>query len=229
MPRWGRKRAVAIVRKRKPVPKQVKTYVKKAIQRSAEHKIIDTNIFGAATSPAGSIYYLCPALQGDLINNRSGDEIKPLKLEIYSMFYDLHANDVDMCRLVVFAYNGAVNAAVVTVPTFVDILQDETATGPNNAAHSHYNMRNKGNYHILWDKCFTIVGNDAVLGLNNNKVVTPMFKKTINLSKKMGNIRFNGTGATSASSGKNALYALIVSENGHAVTNTMVRLTYSDI
>lgn len=221
----GKRRMRYRARKAMAVSKKIKKYVNRTIDRKGEKKIVDLLVVNTAASPAGSMYYLSTIAEGDALNQRTGNQIKPIRLDFIVDLYDSTAGDEDGLRMIIFQYASSASAGVVDVPTFVDILQDEAIGGTANTNLSHPNYRNKNNYRILYDKYIELVGNSTVLGLNNSKTHVS-YKGSV---KKLSTIRFNGTGGTSASSGKGALFALFVSNNGHIFVNASFRLYYSDM
>lgn len=128
---------------------EVRKQVRQALRLSKELKNYATTATNVNTV-AGQMYYLSQGcVQGDAINQRSGDSISPTRLDLnYSLVSGVGSTN-SVQRVVVFQDRYNLGAT----PFIVDVLD-------GGLYNSTYNVRNRqqNRFKILYDKMHGIVG-----------------------------------------------------------------------
>lgn len=213
------------------VPKAVKAYVKKEINREAELKRFDAPFNNAPTLAGGVVSYVSGIGQGDFFYQRTGAKIKPVKWEFRYSIYNRFSNSQSRARVVVFSYNLAPNSAgALALPNPSDILKDANVAGACDA-WSPINLQNAENIHILHDKVHTIMGNQITMVGNyaTTTNVTHDVHLYGNLIKRLGHLQYNGASGVIGDGGKNALFVCLFDTVGDTVVTGNFSLWYTDI
>lgn len=193
-----------MVSKQRSTGSVTRKQVQSMILARAEKKIL-TGHLSTALSTNGSIVYLSSMAQDDTIQGRTGDVVRPIRLDLRYFVSDTSTNAT---RLII-ARDYLANAAVASV---TDLL----STANQNSAYNGVSVLNK-RFKILVDKVlFTSTAGEQTINYVN----------TINMK---GEIRFVGTGATSASAGVGALIALLICQAGTPTIDLSYALHYTDI
>jgi len=192
---------------KKPVPKSVKTYVKRTLAATIEDKYVDS-IYASyqPTYTFGWITQLTPPAQGLGSNQRIGDKIRPTKIQVCGQMYGANSHVI---RLILFRWHAN------TVPTGGQVLDGTYATSYR-APFAPYADSTKSMYTILKDK---------MLVCSASGVQNVPFKFNIG-RKKLANIEF----APGAATGTQLIYVLMV-QDGTVTLDTIdsvMRLWYED-
>lgn len=195
------------------VSKAVKAYVKSRFRREIENKQIDTTFDNQGTTLSGAISSLSHPDQGLNDNNRIGDVIRPMRLQIqYDMNLRTTATLPCMARVIFFQWKNN------STPTVSDIL---SYSGTVNIVNSPYNNDTKMNYRIL---------NDRTYDLNTVSTEQIHYKKNIYRKKFLKQIQIPGT--LGSSSGFNKLYVIWCDNTGGGTEGVLfsavIRLFYED-
>jgi hypothetical protein len=184
-------------RKRKAVTKQqVKEMI---LSRSELKKNVGTTT--GVPAVAGAMVYKSTILQDDSFSGRTGDQIRPSKMDISVLFSDTANNGF---RVIIVQDTESYTAA--GAPTVSDILAAATYI-------SHHNPIGELNsrFKYLFDRSFDV-------SATGKQLVT--YRTSIDMK---GVISFSGTGDTSASCGKNAIWMAVIgfaATGGYTVVTT---------
>jgi hypothetical protein len=170
----------------------------------AERKILTGHV-SAALSTSGSIVYMSSMAQDDTIQGRTGDVIRPVELDLRYFVSDTSTN----ATRIIILQDYMANAAVAGV---TDIL----STASQNSAYNGVYTANKR---------FKIIADKVLFTSTAGEQTTNFVKKF----KLKGEIRFVGTGATSASAGVGSLIALMITQAGTPTIDLSYALKYTDI
>lgn len=162
-------------------------------QVSGERKFVDVNT-STTVDAVGFISYISAIAIGDDTTDREGRQIKPLYYHCNCDFQMNASATRTFLRMILFQDTECQGAT----PAVTDVI---TA----NAVNAQYNLlTGKGRFKFLMDKLFAF----------DSANIAKVDKSSCKVPLK---IMFDGTGATSASAGKNALFCLFISDQ---VTNT---------
>ncbi len=162
-------------------------------------------------SSGGAIQCLSETAQGADTNQRQGNSIKAVALEVREIFAVTTSNSA-IRRILFIDWDQA-----GTAPTASDVLTStylSTADAPN----SPFNFKNLQRFEILDDQVFSV---DTV----NKPLVTHVSKFRLN-----SHVRYLGTTAAAASDGEGSIYALYVSQTSanYPTYSLISRLSYVD-
>lgn len=173
------------------------------LESRMEHKRI-VQASNGTVATAGALIYYAAISQDDTISGRTGDKINPTEL-LWTFGYSDTATGI--ARMIIFQDTSNTGAA----PSVTDVLSSAT---PQAHLNTVYNLQKR--FRVLVDRTITTsAAGEQYVNLRGR--VT-----------KLSPIYFNGTGATSASGGKNALYVLIIggqATGGYAIN---LDLAYTD-
>lgn len=182
--RWGRKKYYRP--KKNPLTRKIKL----VLRRSIETKFVVTqNLFNNIDN-TGFVVKLNDIPKGTGQAERIGNELRMMSLFIQGYWVTDLVNST-LCRLIIFQYRSQ---TATTIPT-TNIV--DNAGNPRVVA-SNYNIPNKDNYHILYDKMSMLAANSGTT-IGELPAITPVggnmyapFRKFINL-KYMVSEFDNGT------------------------------------
>jgi len=193
---------------KKKVPKTVKAYVKRTIAARVEDKYVDS--VWESLSPNytfnSNITAITNPIVGTSDNQRIGDKIRPVKLQVTGQMYGTNSHVI---KVILFRWHPN------SVPTGNDIM-DSTYTTTFRAPWAPFNHANRSMYTILKVKQLQI----SATGSQNQP-----FKFNIS-RKKLASIQYLNGGVT----GTNLIYCLMV-QDGFAslgVIDMIARLWYED-
>lgn len=177
--------------------------VKQMMNSMVEHKIFAGSTV-AATSTSGSIIYCSGLAQDDTSSGRTGMQVKPDNLTFRFFVEDGTANTTRL----IFVSDSVANAAA---PTVDDIL----SSVDHNSTYDPLSLLNRRFKYLYDGNIFT----------SDTGEKDGLLKGTIPLK---GIISYAGTGSTSASAGKNSLFALVICESGTPTYNLKTQFHYTD-
>jgi hypothetical protein len=190
--------------KQRTHPGITRKQVRSMILAQAEKKIL-TGHLSTALSTGGSMVYMSSMAQDDTIQGRTGDVVRPVRLDLRYFVSDTSTN----ATRIIIARDYLANAAIASV---TDLL----STANQNSAYNGVNVLNK-RFKIIVDKVlFTSTAGEQTIN----------YVKSFNMK---GEIRFVGTGATSASAGVGSLVALVICQAGTPTIDMSYSLHYTDI
>lgn len=219
--RYYKKKSAALV---KPVVQRKLNYRQKSqvyrmLNSRSELKYFDTNStsFQQYGSGAGSIFAVCSAaVQGVAGNQRVGDQIDPIRIEIRYSTDQQSINPQSTTRLILFQYR----LNNVTPPTNASIL--DPSIGGVATVWSAFNFDLRHQYTILWDASFTMSGNVG------SSIYTRTGTAKIPLTKKAAKVNFDAGSIT----GDHHIYLLVLGSNASGATGQLIsistRLFYRD-
>lgn len=176
--------------------------VKDMISAKLEMKRI-VGVTNATVSTAGVLIYKSSMAQGDDFDSRAGD-----KVYVHDMDYTFSFSDTvtSVARILIFKDTSNTGAS----PSVTEVLSSATVQAHLNPVYDI-----QGRYKVYVDRIVdvSVAGRQYVTVRGNLKIRSPVF--------------FNGTGSTSTSGGKNALYALVIGgqATGAYALNTSMRFT----
>lgn len=194
------------------IPKKVKSYVGKAINRSSETYYMYGG--GEATPSTTTTFRLLNGCtQGDAVGNRSGDEIK-----CTSVLIDVQINQkyVDATHLY-GKYPSTVRCMLVVdkqpnkaIFAITDLLVDETL-------HAMRNYQQRKRFHVLYDKLITYTPPNSAMPTAAQTVTIKEFK----IRKNLKNLKteYAGNAGTVADITKNSVYFLYFTDDTYEANN----------
>lgn len=185
----------------------VKQLVRSMLAAQLERKAIVSNITAAATPTAGTVLNLTNAIiQGDDVNQRSGDKVRCIKHKIRVNAQAIINSQTT--RFIVFKdtqQNG-------TIPTVLDVLDNADYL----SQYDILNVYQQKRFIILWDKVL-----DVNIAGESIKTVSKNLQPT-------GDIWYNGATAVNASNGRNSLFILIIASNSSGTYDYSWEMQYTD-
>lgn len=125
--------------------------------QTAEFKVIDVDISGAANS-AAQLFLLNGTQRGSDINNRIGRVITIKSIQLNFSHYATDATGLDQTHRFLLVYDKQANGVV---PAIADILLASSPWAPRN-------LNNRNRFIILWDQTTSVCGNVAAGLANGN-------------------------------------------------------------
>lgn len=184
--------ATSYKRKRQDASVATKGYVKRQISKTQERKYDETAIAGTEI-PYDNItpLVLTTPAQGDGIDERIGDSIKPKSIEVRGIIYNA-ASSSAMARFVVFQWFQD------DTPTLEQIITPDGGAITANTVFKAQNREDHESFRVLFDS--------GPFHLGSNASTTDSSHRTFNfkIKKAMRLVRFTG-GTTN---GVNKLYAI---------------------
>lgn len=195
--------------KRTEDSRTVKRVVRSMIEARVEHKCMTTSpALNVAPATAGNIHRLGNLAQGDDFYQRSGDVVlmRDLKFKFHaSVTTATNAN----CHRIIILSDSMANGALLTVPELLD-------------TSSYLSMLNIVNqqrhrFKIYYDRLHSVVSTSSIQEVS------------VILDYKLNKSQFFNDGTANATSvGKNAIYAIVISQNTNGLYNWNSSLTYTD-
>lgn len=203
-----------VVRRGASVPKpNVRTMVKNMIDSRLEHKRCSATITSTDALTAGVVIPISAGVvQGDDINQRSGDVISPRTLA-FRLEAQVSSASFTSYSLRCIIFQDTINP-FGTLPAVTEVLATASPQSCYNVVHAQQTR-----FKILYDGIVNPVGQTSMTRINVVKSI-PM----------KGKIHYSAT-TGAASSSKNSLYALFITENSQAgitVYNWAWELVYLD-
>lgn len=180
-----------------------KNQVRQMIIGRLEDKVFSQALTGTF-SLAGVTNYVSAIAQGDGLGDRAGNVIRPKSLEFRVTIIDTVSS---FSRVIFFQDNENVG----TAPTVANVLQ--TALPNSTLLAESLSLRR---FKILYD---------IMCPLSSAGDLTRFYHRVLPVK---GAIHFSGTGATSASGGKNAIYVLLISTTNTATLDARTLIHYTD-
>lgn len=179
-------------------PSNLRRIVRDIVDSRVEHKRLASTVASTDILTAGVIIPISGnVFQGDDIGQRSGDVITPKMLTFRLLAQASTATFTSFSvRCIIFQdtiNNGA-------LPAVTDVLNTASPTSVYNSVNAQQNR-----FKICYDKVFAVVGQTSATRVNIVKFI-PM----------KGKIHYIATTGNTAGSGKNALFALFITENSQA-------------
>lgn len=201
------------------VPKAVKRYVQKKIERDAEDHYFDFQGGVANASITGSIQVLSAVAQGDGFAARTGEVINPISLQIRG---DIKGSDTATTsynvRIIVFQDKQIRSSAL---PTAADVLEDVSGNTDDVFSPLNHVSLNAKRFNILMDRTYLVDPRAPNYYTKDSAQRLVLFKKL------RGKIVYTNT---STGTQKGNIYMLILSDtatNGPSV-NFWSRLRFDD-
>lgn len=193
--------------------------IKKVILNMAERKFVGQLVPYASMNPTGNIFPLSDVEQGVSDSQRDGDTIHITSIEFrYSLILrNLTTIAACACRIIIFQWKQN-TGDTGTVPFPEQILQHLPVSNTTDPTLP-YNVDNRQNYSILFDRMFTLEQN-ARPGYVGRKIITKGFRN---------DVQFNGVDLT----GTNKIFLLTVADTGVGDENSpmlkfMSKVNYRD-
>ncbi len=172
----------------------VRTMIRDTVNSKAEHKYYTFSaVAAAAATNTGTVYNLTRDLvQGDNIEQRSGNKVSPLEAQLRFSI-----------NLPVAALAGVLRAIWVadtqntgTLPTVAEILDSASVT-------SFMSLTSVSNsrFQVLHDACYSMVAGGS------NQHLTPIWTH-----RKKTSIFYNGTTAVNTANGRNSQFLLLITD-----------------
>jgi hypothetical protein len=185
---------MAVIKSMRPATKSVSKQVVQILNSRIERKLVTGATAGIDWSATGTVSEISTDIaQGDNINNRSGDVIRPIRLNFTIISRCIVAAASNVFRVILFQDTMANGAA----PLVTDVLN----TAVNYSQYKPINQQSK-RFKILAD-----FGGVNVNLANNQESI---LHKSVKLR---GTTHYVGTSAGSTVAGKNSIYVLFISSN----------------
>lgn len=203
--------ALVVAKPPRKLNRRQKSQVYRMLNSKAELKYFDTNStsFQQYGSGAGSIFAVCSAAaQGVGGNQRVGDQIDPVRIEIRFSTDQQTTNPQSTTRLILFQYR----LNNVVAPTNAAIL--DPSIGGVATVWSAYNFDLRHQYTILWDISFVMSGSVG------SSIYTRTGSYNIPLTKKAAKVNFDAGSIT----GDHHIYLLVLGSNANGATGQLISI-----
>lgn len=209
--RYYKKKAASTA---KPVVRKLnyrqKTQVYRMLNSRSEIKYFDVNTTSFQQyGSAGTIANCSAAVQGVAGNQRVGDQLSPIRIEIRYSSEQQVTNPQSTTRIILFQYR----LNNVTPPGLASVL--DPSIGGVATVWSSYNFDLRHQYTILWDTQYVMSGSIG------SSIYTRTGSVNIPLTKKTAKVNFDAGSVT----GDHHIYILILGSNAAGATGQLISLS----
>ncbi len=182
------------------------------VVNAIELNVHETTI--ANPAQAGAVVNLMNLAQGLDSNERIGDSVMPVRIEVRGKYVLNASATASTVRLVILRDN----AGTTTQPTIIEAFGSVANFRNNNPAIGDSQQRAR--FTILWDKFITIESG------NSSGTI-----KAIAMKKRLARRKVHFTGATATDEGKNCIYLFHATDEATNVpaATALVKLWYNDV
>lgn len=178
-----------------------KNYVKRSIAKNQELKYHITSfntVEAAYDNPILSA--LCNPIQGDGIDQRLGDALKPKSIELRGLIVSQDTTLYQRGRVVVFQWHQD------STPQLDNVMGPDSATPSATTVWDGYSVEQRGNYRVLYDSGPINLGFISCNTTDRSRIIN------IKIKKKMRPIQFYSAGTA----GRGQIYAAVYSSAADA-------------